>query len=49
MGGIDRLGYKYYAEAQLKMLKKADQPICIGLYGRQVLSVLNIYVNRGND
>jgi hypothetical protein len=36
VGGIDRLGYKYYAQALVTILKKTDakMPICIGLYGR---------------
>jgi len=34
VGGIDRLGYKYYAKALVKMLKTAQPPLCIGLYAR---------------
>ena len=34
VGGIDRLGYKYHAQAIVKVLKNAESPLCVGLYGR---------------
>eukprot|EP01036_Dinobryon_divergens_P029330 gene29330-38409_t len=33
-GGIDRLGYDYYAHALFKVLSQCDTPLCVGLYGR---------------
>eukprot|EP01036_Dinobryon_divergens_P025794 gene25794-34378_t len=33
-GGVDRLGYEYYAKALYRVLSKCDPPLCVGLYGR---------------
>ena len=33
-GGVDRLGYRYYAMALHKVLSDCDAPLCVGLYGR---------------
>ena len=32
--GIDRFGYVAYATALVKMLKRAEPPLCVGLYAR---------------
>ena len=34
VGGVDRLGYKYYAKALVNVLKTANPPMCVGLYAR---------------
>ena len=33
-GVIDRLGYKFYAEAIARVLKTATSPVCVGIYAR---------------